>query len=169
MHFKAWVAGWIGVSTALSLVVVAGTAGLIVYRDEEEEEQAGEAVEEDALAEVLEQVGLALAAAIPLGLALAHAIFAATLVPRTAPRGRGGRASDAAMTGLDARFLYMESPSVSMHAVVVMLVDVSSMRGGHSTRSSGTRWIRRSSSRRTRSKSGRRPVQSPPSGVDRGS
>jgi diacylglycerol O-acyltransferase len=35
------------------------------------------------------------------------------------------------MTGLDASFLYMESPSVSMHAVGVMLVDVSNMRGGY--------------------------------------
>ncbi|MBZ5708359.1 WS/DGAT/MGAT family O-acyltransferase [Nannocystis pusilla] len=35
------------------------------------------------------------------------------------------------MTGLDASFLYMESPSVSMHAVSVMLVDVSNMRGGY--------------------------------------
>ncbi|MCY1060943.1 wax ester/triacylglycerol synthase family O-acyltransferase [Nannocystis sp. SCPEA4] len=35
------------------------------------------------------------------------------------------------MTGLDAGFLYMESPSVSMHTVGVMLVDVSNMRGGY--------------------------------------
>jgi WS/DGAT/MGAT family acyltransferase len=35
------------------------------------------------------------------------------------------------MTGLDACFLYMESPSVSMHAVSVLLVDVSNMRGGY--------------------------------------
>ncbi|MDC0716216.1 HAMP domain-containing sensor histidine kinase [Nannocystis bainbridge] len=62
---------WIGASTALSLVVFAGTAGLIVYLDEEEEGQAGGFVEEDSLAEAFEQVGLALAAAAPLGLLLA--------------------------------------------------------------------------------------------------
>lgn len=36
------------------------------------------------------------------------------------------------MTGLDASFLYMESLSVSMHTVGLMLVDVSHMRGGYS-------------------------------------
>ncbi|PCC67732.1 acyltransferase, WS/DGAT/MGAT [Nannocystis exedens] len=35
------------------------------------------------------------------------------------------------MTGLDASFLYMESPAVSMHTVSVMRVDVSNMRGGY--------------------------------------
>lgn len=36
------------------------------------------------------------------------------------------------MTGLDATFLYMDSPSVSMHTVGVLLVDVSSVPGGYS-------------------------------------
>ncbi|MFZ6184282.1 WS/DGAT/MGAT family O-acyltransferase [Nannocystis pusilla] len=36
------------------------------------------------------------------------------------------------MTGLDASFLYMESPSVSMHTVNVMLLDVSQVPGGYS-------------------------------------
>ncbi|MDC0716648.1 WS/DGAT/MGAT family O-acyltransferase [Nannocystis bainbridge] len=36
------------------------------------------------------------------------------------------------MTGLDASFLYMESPSVSMHTVILMLMDVSQVPGGYS-------------------------------------
>jgi WS/DGAT/MGAT family acyltransferase len=36
------------------------------------------------------------------------------------------------MTGLDASFLYMETRTVKMHTVSVLLVDVSRMRGGYS-------------------------------------
>lgn len=36
------------------------------------------------------------------------------------------------MTGLDASFLYMETSTVRMHTVSVLLIDVSSMRGGYS-------------------------------------
>lgn len=36
------------------------------------------------------------------------------------------------MTGLDACFLYMETPTVTMHTTNVLLVDVSRMRGGYS-------------------------------------
>jgi len=70
----ARLAWWIGVSTAISLVVFAATAALIVYVDEREEEDSlGEVVEEDSLEEAVRQVALALAAAAPVGIVLAVA------------------------------------------------------------------------------------------------
>ncbi|MCY1061521.1 ATP-binding protein [Nannocystis sp. SCPEA4] len=71
--FGNWLAWWIGISTTLSLVVFAAAAAAIVYVDEQEEDEAAGLVEEDSLDEALGQVGLALAAAAPLGVTLAVA------------------------------------------------------------------------------------------------
>lgn len=71
--FGAWLAWWVGVSTAISLAVFAAMAALIVYLDEEEEDVEEEVIEVDSLAEAVSQVTLALAAAAPLGIVLAVA------------------------------------------------------------------------------------------------
>jgi diacylglycerol O-acyltransferase / wax synthase len=49
-------------------------------------------------------------------------------------RGRGGPVSPERLTGLDASFLYLETPTLHMHVAMVVVIDPATVPGGYSFR-----------------------------------